>query len=423
MSDDRLTLEELRRAVAGGAVAIRAVLRLEPAGGKGDKVFPPTYTTHGDTETKYALETRRIDGEEVLTVLLDSVASQASRMEEALLEGWRRGDLCLPVVQVDFQGERGLEDLETITSLEAPHRIADAILRDSLGADGTSFRFTEAGREFTQARRNHATGLYKHCPTALIFGMWDSTGPRGGMGAKFQRCLVSEVVGFGVVTGRKVASRRDPLGIRRSTRIYEAGTASEGWTLEPERAAKERGRPKDFGRTDRAGDKGSPAGINHGDLPPRIDGESGGVTMDYALHTVVLSLAGLRRIRFQTRSDGTRLPSAIRAEAEIAARTSLAALALAAVVLQAENGYDLRSRSLLVPVDPLCFEIVRGGGEESTRFTLDPEEAARLLAESQAAARAMGMGWVEDPLTLRPAPKLAALVRRSRDLEAAGEAE
>jgi CRISPR-associated protein Csb1 len=35
-----LTLADLTGAVAGGAVAIRARTRLEPAGGPGDKVFP-----------------------------------------------------------------------------------------------------------------------------------------------------------------------------------------------------------------------------------------------------------------------------------------------------------------------------------------------------------------------------------------------
>jgi CRISPR-associated protein Csb1 len=38
-----LTLEGVRSALAGSAAAFRLRLRLEPAGGPGDKVFPPTY--------------------------------------------------------------------------------------------------------------------------------------------------------------------------------------------------------------------------------------------------------------------------------------------------------------------------------------------------------------------------------------------
>jgi CRISPR-associated protein Csb1 len=96
-----LTLDDLTIAVGGSAAAVRAVARLEPAGGTGDKVFPPTYMKEGQAKTRYACEQRRVDGRLVDTVLLDSVASQANRMEEALLEGWRAKELHFPVVWVD----------------------------------------------------------------------------------------------------------------------------------------------------------------------------------------------------------------------------------------------------------------------------------------------------------------------------------
>jgi CRISPR-associated protein Csb1 len=86
-----LSLQTLTAMVAGDAVAIRATTKLLPAGGPGDKVFPPTYVKDKQAVTKYAMEIRKVDGREVQTVLLDSVASQANRIEEALLEGWRRG--------------------------------------------------------------------------------------------------------------------------------------------------------------------------------------------------------------------------------------------------------------------------------------------------------------------------------------------
>ncbi len=70
----------------------------------------------------------------------------------------------------------------TVTSLEAPHRAADALFRDSL-LNGIVFRKSEAGRLLDAADVRHATGLFGLCPTALVFGMWDSTGPRGGLGA------------------------------------------------------------------------------------------------------------------------------------------------------------------------------------------------------------------------------------------------
>jgi len=415
-----LTLALLRDAVAGDAVAIRSVTRLEPAGGSGDKVFPPTYVKDGKSQTKYAMEERIAEGGRVQTVLLDSVASQANRIEEALLEGWRRGELIFPVVSVDFGEVEGLADLEQITSLQAPHRIADALLRDSVDASGTPFRQTAVGKECTDARPNHATGMYKHCPTALVFGVWDSTGPKGGLGAKFQRNLVSEIVGYNVVAGVKTASRIDPAAIeKKAGPIYEAKRDPREWTSIEAEAATEKGKPKLFSRKG-AGDKGTPATINHGNIPPTIDVEAGGVTMSHAVQTTVLSLAGLRRLRFQQRVDGRPIVPSDRDAAEAAARTALAALALAGVVYQRKNGYDLRSRSLLVSQEPLAFEVLGSNGERP-RYTI--VDAADLLRDAVRAADEHGLGWDATPVMLKPTPKLAYLIVKSRQLTAAGDTE
>ena len=116
---DRFDLNHLRAAVDTGT-AIRMICRLQPAGGQGDKVFPPTYAKEGRAETKYALEQRWLDGRAVNAVLLDSVASQANRLEELLLDTLNRGEIDLPVVVVDFCDEADLQDLDRITSLSAP---------------------------------------------------------------------------------------------------------------------------------------------------------------------------------------------------------------------------------------------------------------------------------------------------------------
>ena len=50
-------------------------------------------------------------------------------------------------------------DLGEITALRAPHRIADALLRDAL-LDGVPFRSSAIGKAFTDARVNHATAMY-----------------------------------------------------------------------------------------------------------------------------------------------------------------------------------------------------------------------------------------------------------------------
>lgn len=421
---NELTYERLRNAVDRGVAAIRSNTVLQPAGGKGDKVFPPTYVKEGQATTKYAMERRRIGGTEVPTVLLDSVASQANRMEEALLEGWQRGELLFPVVQVDFAGEAGLEDLTQITALQAPHRIADAILRDSL-LDGVPFRHTTIGKDFAEARVTCATAMYRYCPTALIFGVWDSTGPKGGLGAKFQRALVAEIVGVNAVPGVKVESRIDPLAIeKKAGPVLKAKDPSEEWTLDEAAAEKlgKAGKAVPFVRGSKK-EGGTPAAINHGNFPPSIDSEAGGVTIDHAIQTIVLSLPALRRLRFPETTDGKPIPAARRDEAEVSARTVLAALALCAVVYQREAGFDLRSRSLLVPTDPLTLELVPANGGESEKVDLSLEAARSLLSAAVASAEKAGLGWLEREITLRPAPKLAALVKASRARVASGEAE
>jgi len=433
----KLTYEDLKQAVSGTAAGIRSITRLEPLGGPADKLYPPTF---GDAvrvpvpvgevreerrKTKYALEWRRIAGTAKLCVVLDSVASQANRMEVALLDGYDRGELRFPFARVDFTNAKHDDpalDLSTlggdgyITTLEAPHRLADALLRDSL-IDGKPFRYTDAGRRFTEASQANATPLFTLCPSSLVFGLWDSTGPKGGLGSKFQRAIVSEVVGIGVELGTRTSSRIDPTGIEK-TEIYEAKLPGEGgsqdWTADPAEAKLEKKQPM---LLKRGGEKaGSPAVINHGNVKPSQDAETGGVTVDYAEQLTVLSFPALRRLRFATTTDGKRLEGRERQTAEDAARTLLAALALAAVAYQRENGYDLRSRCAQRALGPLTLELIPGDGGDGQSFALDRETAKVLLDQAKSAATAEGMSWPTEPLTLVPAPKLVGLIRKSRQL-------
>lgn len=404
-----LTFEQLRDATAGGSVALRSVTRLQPAGGPGDKVFPPSYAVEGRAEHKYVVEDRHVDGRVVSTVLLDSVASQANRAEVALLEGWESGDLEFPVPYVDFGVDEDVADIGRLTALEAPHRFADAIFRDSL-LDGTLFRLSDVGRSITDATPRNATALFRYCPSALLFGMWDSTGPKGGLGSKFQRAYVSEIVGLDVQIGKKVGSRIDPLQIERlaeEDRAYNAADPDEVWTFDPERAETDRkGNPELASRGSEAGTPGLPSKINHGNIAPSIDALAGGVTISEALQTTVVSLAALRRLRFAGRDR----------VAEAAARTALAALGVAAIVFQYEMDYDLRSRCLLVPQHPPRIEFVGRDGSAPEVVEVGRETAASILRSAAQAAAAVGVGWVTEEIRLEPAPKLVELIRRSRKM-------
>ena len=402
-----LTIDRLSEAVAGGAVALRSIMRLQPADGPGGKVFPPTYAA--TAENKYAVEERQVGDRIVTTVLLDSVASQANRAEFALLEGWEAGELSFPVPYVDFTGELGVEDLGRITVLEAPHRLADAIFRDSL-LGGTLFRLSDIGRAITEARPGNATDLFRYAPTALLFGQWDSTGPKGGLGSKFQRAYVSEIVGLDAQIGRKVGSRIDPLQIEKaSASVYEHADPDEVWTLDEAEAAKDaKGKAKLVASKDGAKESGRPSQINHGNVTPSIDSQAGGVTISEARQTAVLSLAALRRLRFVGESR----------DAEVAARTAVAALGVAAIAYGYEADHDLRSRCLLIPQHPPVIEVVgRDGGSPET-VSVDRESAAQLVSQASARAARSGIAWEEDEIVLRPAPKLIELLRRSREVSA-----
>lgn len=401
-----MTLQDLERAVTGRAAAIRCRRTLEPAGGPGDKVFPPTYA--GAT---YAVERRRIrrnGTEEVVEcVLLDSVQSQANRIEEALQGAVDRGMIQIPVIEVDFshvdptgdpeddeRQARLLDPIGKVTSLQVPHRLADAILRDSL-LDGVPFRESEVGRTIDTASARNATPLYQLCPTALVLGMWDSTGPKGGLGAKFARALVSEIVGIdATVIEYNRGIRRDPLGVRAGARVVK--TSLRSWEVA--------GDSKGKGTV-------SPAEINHSNVP--FGGKSednGGVTISYAEQTTTLSLVGLRRLRFPLDRHDDRVDEA--------GRTVVAAMALCGATLAAEDGYDLRSRCLLWPTGPMTWELLDRPGESPRTYTLDADGAVALLEAAVERAESLGLSWRKDPLQLKPSPQLVDLVRTSQEIAA-----
>ena len=194
-----MKISQLNEIVQSGA-AFRRRRRLQPVGGHGDKLFPPTYP--GKDAPEHVFEKRRVNGEDVVCVLIDSVQSQANRLEEALLEAAKEGVIRLPRIVVDFPGA-GLNSVPEISSLDAPHRIFDAILRDS-ELDGVPFRKTEIGERIRAAKPHDASAILEASPTALLFGAWNSTGEGGGLGAKFARAIVSEIIVVGVKP-RKIA--------------------------------------------------------------------------------------------------------------------------------------------------------------------------------------------------------------------------
>lgn len=396
---------QLQDAIATHA-AIRRRQRLQPAGGKGDKIFPPTYPGEGRSNAppRHVYEKRRVDGNDVWCVLVDSVQSQANRLEECLLQTVRDGTVPLPYVFVDFSS-MSLDGVTEITSLDAPHRVYDAILRDSL-LDGQPFMKSSLGQRLAKAKPDDASALLESSPTALLFGAWHSTGEGGGLGAKFARCLTSEVVAINVpveepvnqrtgevdvrTAGRRTGSRIDPLGVLKKVEVFRG---ANGWDVSEKGAGKGAKRVR-------------PSEINHGNIAPSVSPL--GITCDYLEHTFVLSFAALRRLRFGSN------------ERTLAARTLLGAMGLLALGEQDASGYSLRSRCELVCEASSPLEIVRSDGStDDVRFTR--ELARALYREAHSAAAAAGFNLPPQPIRLTPQDKLVAIVRKSQQLALAGE--
>lgn len=408
---DTPSFEELRAFISADA-ALRRRQVLQPVGGKGDKIFPPTYPAPAgaprNAPPRHVYERRRLGEKEVWCVLVDSVQSQANRLEECLLQAIADGVL-IPHVVVDFSRAK-LEGITKITSLDAPHRVYDAILRDSL-LGKEPFMDSEAGKRLAKAKAEDASALVEISPTALLFGAWHSTGEGGGLGAKFARCLISEIVGIDVpieeltdqrtgeiawrTAGRRTGSRIDPLGVLRQVEVFKS---ESGWSTTEAGAGKK-------------AKKVRPSEINHGNIAPSV--QPLGVTCDRLEHSFVLSFAALRRLRF---GGGER---------DSAGRALLAALGLLALAEQDARGYALRSRCDLVCEGRAPLELVHADGATQP-LSIDRDGARKLYERAFESAKSAQFKLPAEPLRLTPQDKLVEIVRRSQELAlrgAGGEGE
>lgn len=138
-----------------GPVAVVLHERLRPVAGKSGVIFPPTFADIG-----YNIDELR-GGKRVA---IDSVGSQANRMEEAFLHG----DYARLVPQITIVAGKEVE--KAVNLLRAAHRLADAAVRFSGLAQ-------EAEQAFAAYRdRGDATPIARLSPMSLVFGMWDSRG-------------------------------------------------------------------------------------------------------------------------------------------------------------------------------------------------------------------------------------------------------
>jgi CRISPR-associated protein Csb1 len=218
------------------------------------------------------------------------------------------------------------------------------------------------------------------------------------------------VVGIQCEAGKKTASRLDPLAIGSGVPLYE-GAADGDWVVDAADAKTSKGKPVKYKKDGKASE------ANHSNIAPSIDELAGGVTIDRAEQTWVFSLAGVRRLRFPTRTDGERHATpAARRDAERSARTALIALALTAAACARVDGYDFRSRCVLTADGPMQFEVLDADGGPPVIHTLTAAEARGLLTQAVDQATQAGMRWNVEPILLEPMPRLVSLVQLSRKL-------
>ena len=142
---------------------IRIDSELEPCGGPGSPVKPAVYEGGVyQTDRRWASPS---DDEPTDVIVIDNVPSQANRLEEALRR--HRSSSRVPELVLDLSDLTGLPAHlpRRISSLEFPHRNADAYLRDAQ-LDGQDFVKTDIGKSIFGATAQTCGPLMAWFPQA-----------------------------------------------------------------------------------------------------------------------------------------------------------------------------------------------------------------------------------------------------------------
>ncbi|MDW8358718.1 type I-U CRISPR-associated RAMP protein Csb1/Cas7u [Thermus sp.] len=312
---------------------------------------------------KIVIEKRYIGNELKDAVLLDSIASMANRMEEALHA--QRDRLGFNDIAVDFgNGER-------YSQWRLPHRVYDAAVRDSMH-NGKFFFETDLGK---QLARGEPQSLFQWAPNVLLFGGWNSHA-QSGIGARFaarvERAVVAEVVGLDPKTASRPGSRRDPLGVPGDAAL------PEGMRERAEQIGKESKKLSDLG---------------YGNIPPTLQELDVSIS-EARLHFLVTPLPWIQR----------RLPQE--------AQEVLLLLALLGLTLLVGDGYlHLRSGTTFRVKGPVRLEVP---GEEGMELP-EPDQLVSRMGEALGKLPE-GWRWKGEELVLEPSPALRELVEGQEEL-------
>lgn len=308
-----------------GPVALTLRQKLLSVEGADAVVFPPTYADIG-----YNIDTLS-DGTKVATI--DSVGSQANRMEPVFLE--ERYASLVPQVKIAYG------DNKSVSLLKAGHRLGDAIVRSTELAEDANSAFK------TYNDTDDASAIARLAPTSLVFGVWDSRDTQ----AKLPRIVQSVIRAWGVDEIKRSAQYGPPVDYSKFDVFTDA-------------------------KQGKAGTKNPLAQLGF-DHVPATEEHGGVVVRGDILRTVTVNLVALRRLNRDDTDDA----------ANILRRY---VLGLAVVAATAPLDGFLRQGCLVTPDPDAPAEWVavgRDGARE--KIALDEEKA---FAFAKGAADAFGVG-------------------------------
>lgn len=368
---------------------------VEPLAGPGAPVKPAVYAGG-----LYQLDRRWDDTtdppEPVDVVVIDNVPSQANRLEVALQR--LRDKTGMPEMVLDFSEIVELPPHlpKQLSSFRFPHRQADAYLRDAT-LDGKPFSRTPIGQALLGATADDPLPLLEWFPQAALYGFWQSHLGKKRSQAKLARSWVSEVAGYrpATVSTKMLGLKGDPLNLSVDEAIeYDPDDllSQEQWRVVE--GSKKVGDGKTKERLSELG---------HGQVPVNTrDAAPSGISFARIEQRATVSFAALRRICVGT------------ADKSAAARALLVSIGVAAHVGAFGRSFSLRSGCELRSTSSI-WTWVGAASEAISAPTLD--EAIELVhacaLRAEATGLPVGSRWAREALILKPAPNLAAVIRRT----------
>ena len=368
---------------------IRIDTELVPLGGPGSPVKPAIY--EGGTYQQDRRWATPDASEPTPVIVIDNVPSQANRLEEALCR--HRESVAIPEFILDLSDMVHLPAHlpRQLSSLEFPHRNADAYLRDAQ-LDGEDFIRTDLGKEIFGATAQTCGPLMAWFPQALLYGFWQSHLGNKRSNTKHARAWVSEIIGWkpAAADTKVFGLKGDPLNLNTDEALISNPDDRLGWGMGKARI--------EGGKKDKLSE------IGHGQVPFMGDrATAAAVSFARVTQRTTVSFAQLRRISLGQPQSGKR---------DAAARALLVALGLHAHQLAFGRGFALRSGAELRPGATMVMWLGSDSDEEvqlsDAKATLSLLQAARAYAESVGVSLD---GWGQPPKMLTPKENLKAAIR------------